>query len=133
MAIFDAAKEIINNIKEAKSIEAAQIHIGYLQEKLADVEKKVASLESENADILRENIELKKQLESIKKDEQYLDLGMCLIKKNPQGGYFDTPLCTKCKNPLSHADFAGKSFCDPCKVFLESTTVNAAVKKAITS
>ena len=126
---FDAAKAGLALAKEAESIQAAQIHLAYVHEKLVDAENKIAALEAENAGLLRENRELREQVGSTKEEDKYLDLGMCLIKRNPQGGYFATPLCPTCKKPLS--SFHKKILCERCKTYLNEQEVRVAVRKAV--
>ena len=61
---------------------------------------------------------------------EYRDLGICLIKRNPAGGYFEVPLCSKCELPLSSLSDK-KLICVKCKVVLDSAAVMAEIRKAL--
>lgn len=132
MSILSGLKEALTLAKEAQTLPVLRERLALAQEQMAAAEKKIQELESENTELLRENRVLRKQLEGLQKEPEYLDLGMCLLKANPAGGYFDTPLCPSCKKPLS-AFISGKLVCGSCAISLDPSIVRAAVKKALAS
>lgn len=132
MSILAGLKETLILAKDAQTLPVLRERLALAQEQMVAAEKKTNSLEAENAELLRENRELRRQLDALKQEPEYLDLGMCVLKANPAGGYFDIPLCPSCKKPLS--DFiTGKLVCGSCAITLDPRTVRAAVKKAIAS
>jgi hypothetical protein len=130
MSVFLGLKEALAFAKDAQTLPVLRERLALAQEQAALAEQKTAALEAENAELLRENRELRKQLEACKKEDEYLDLGMCLIKKNPKGGYFDVPLCPSCKKPLSKG-MLGRYFCSPCDYHVESMAVDASIRSHI--
>jgi len=108
MSAIDDLLKLLDRIPLWKKLNA-------LPDRVDELEKRIAILESAS-----------------KEPSEFLDLGMCLLKRNPTGGYFNTPLCPSCKKPLSDF-FPGKLNCGSCSVVLDSMAVMAAVKKALAS
>ncbi|WP_394026628.1 hypothetical protein [Desulfovibrio falkowii] len=132
MSILDGVKETLTLAKDAQTLPVLRERLALVQEQLAIAEKNLAALASENADLLRENREIRKKLDASQREAEYLDLGMCVLKVNPAGGYFETPLCPSCKKPLSKF-LGGSLVCGSCSINLDLVAVNAAVKKALAS
>lgn len=126
MSILEGLKETLTLAKDAQTLPVLRERLALAQEQMAAAEKKMNSLEDENAELLRENRELRRQLDALKKAE-YLDLGMCVLKANPAGGYFDTPMCPTCKRPLSKGPL-GSYFCSQCDYHVEMHKINAALR-----
>ena len=81
--------------------------------------------------LLKENQKLKNE---ISKYENYIDLGVCALKRNPEGGLFHTPLCPSCHTPLA-SSFINMSEmrCPICEVRIPSKDIHAAIAKALKS
>lgn len=60
-------------------------------------EKENQLLKAEIAELKKENTALKSKTIT----EEFQDFGNFLLKKSPNGSYFSTPYCPKCKEPLS--------------------------------
>lgn len=129
MSLFDGLKESLVMVKDAQTLPVVRERLALVQDKLAAIEKQLVALEAENSDLLRENRELRKQLESAQKEDEYLDLGCCFLKRNPTGGYFKNPLCPSCKKPFS--DMAGRYACGSCGVLTACVPINNAVRDAL--
>ncbi len=69
----------------------------YLKDQLADLKEQVIQLITENSQLKEEIQKLKTQIPT----EDFQDFGNFLLKKSPNGSYFSTPYCPKCKEPLS--------------------------------
>ena len=131
MGILDGLKAALTTAKDAQTLPVLRERLILAQEQVVIAEKKTAELEAENADLLRENRELRKQIDFSRKDDEYLDLGICCVKRNAQGGYFDTPLCPSCKKPFTR--LGGYTICGSCSVNIDSKAVREAVKKVFAS
>ena len=132
MDILAGLKETLTITKDLQTLPVLRERLALAQEQLFVAEKKMRDIESENADLLRENRDLRKQLEASKKEAEYLDLGVCCLKVNPSGGYFDTPLCASCKKPFSSFPNS-KIACGACGYLISDREVNDAVSKVLTS
>ncbi|HIZ90345.1 MAG TPA: hypothetical protein H9804_10400 [Candidatus Mucispirillum faecigallinarum] len=72
-------------------------HVELLREQLLLLEKENQLLKAEIAELKKENTALKSKTIT----EEFQDFGNFLLKKSPNGSYFSTPYCPKCKEPLS--------------------------------
>ena len=134
MVIFDGVREALDIAREALTLEAMRERLAYAKVRLADVEKEFAELKAENADLLRENYALCKHLESLLKNDEYLDLTICALQKNPAGGYFATPLCSRCKKPFMPYGLGSNPVflrCISCSAMLRKSEVESVVHEAL--
>lgn len=99
MSILAGLKETLILAKDAQTLPVLRERLALAQEQMVAAEKKTNSLEAENAELLRENRELRRQLDALKQEPEYLDLGMCVLKANPAGGYFDIRFARHAKSP----------------------------------
>ncbi|SBV95467.1 hypothetical protein KL86DPRO_10872 [uncultured delta proteobacterium] len=122
MSAIESAINLLNSLK-LSSVKQAEIDL--LKTHLNLAKDKLSSLESENSGLLRENRELRNTIEQIKKDNQYLDLGACAVKKNDDGSIVDTPLCRDCHNPFRAK--ANNYSCGKCGVVVSREEVYRAI------
>lgn len=120
-------ENIIKILSAAPTIAAQKEHLDWLKEQLKAAENQLNLLEAENKRISDENKELILTISLLKKEPQYLDLGICALKANPSGGYFSNPLCSSCKKPLSPLSNGKFLVCASCAVKIESKAVRAAL------
>ena len=125
--IQGGVEKALSLLGSAPTVAAQKAHLDWLREQLLVAEKKYADLENENTQLLRENRGLQKELSTLKKEAEYLDLGVCSLKTNSDGGYEKTPLCPTCKRPLSKG-MLGKYFCGPCDYHVSIMEVDASIK-----
>lgn len=122
-------ENIIKMLSSAPTIAAQKEHLDWLRDQLKAAETKLNFLEKENSRLNNENNQLVLQLSSLKKEPEYLDLGICSLKANSSGGYFLDPLCSSCKKPLSPFS-NGKFFvCASCALKIEAKAIRAALIK----
>lgn len=88
---------ILGTIKKISETISAKDHVDYLKDQLADLKEQVIQLITENSQLKEEIQKLKTQIPV----EDFQDFGNFLLKKSPNGSYFSTPYCPKCKEPLS--------------------------------
>lgn len=123
-------EKILKILSSTPTVAAQKEHLDWLKDQIQAIQKKMSYLEEENAKLIKENESLSLELSSFKNNDEYIDIGVCSLKKSPHGGYFPEPLCPSCKKPLSPFS-NGKFFvCSSCVVKIDSKAIRAALMRA---
>lgn len=130
MAVLDGIKETLNIAKDAQTLPVLRERLELAKEQLTIAEKKIADLESENTELLRENRTLRKQVDTAAKEPEYFDAGICLFKKSSDGTIARTPICQKCKLPISQNALNRATWlCTGCKAIFNHAEIQVAKSK----
>lgn len=97
------------------------------KEQLAELQQKYESLIKDNEQLTKELKETQIKLILLQKEPEFVDAGICLIKKMNDGSYCESPFCVSCKGPLVSLNNM-LYICPKCK----SQFNGADIKKAFT-
>lgn len=95
-------KEILNDIIAGK----------FTKEHIELLQTKIIILQEENIALKNENSSLKEQIKELSlktNNNEFIDLGSFLLKKQSNGSILKHPYCPKCKEPLD--EFADMYVC----------------------
>ena len=124
---FVGAKKALEVIEKIPTVAKQKAHIDFLNDQLKFAQEEIAKLKEERAELLQESQRLSRLLHELEAKEQFVDGGVCLFRKS-NGKINDTPLCHKCKLPMSHVD-PQYWMCSGCEAIFAHTEIQAAKRK----